>query len=123
MSKTLKDEINRLHAHVCSGLADPIRILILYRLAHAKLNVTELSNTLDVPQPTISRHLKVLRDRDMVRAEREGQSVFYTLSDYRIIDALDLLRSVLAGSLESQGALAQSAGASPIQPIELETEE
>ncbi len=123
MSKTLKDEINRLHAHVCSGLADPIRILILYRLANAKLNVTELSNTLDVPQPTISRHLKVLRDRDMVRADREGQSVFYTLSDYRIIDALDLLRSVLAGSLESQGALAQSAGASPIQPIELETEE
>jgi len=118
MSKTLKDEINRLHAHVCSGLADPIRILILYRLAHAKLNVTELSNTLDVPQPTISRHLKVLRDRDMVRAEREGQSVFYTLSDYRIIDALDLLRSVLAGSLESQGALAQSAGASPLQPID-----
>jgi len=123
MSKTLKDEINRLHAHVCSGLADPIRILILYRLANAKLNVTELSNTLDVPQPTISRHLKVLRDRDMVRADREGQSVFYTLSDFRIIDALDLLRSVLAGSLESQGALAQSAGASPIQPIELETEE
>ena len=91
MSKTLRDEINRLHAHVCSGLADPIRILILYRLANAKLNVTELSNTLEVPQPTISRHLKVLRDRDMVQAEREGQSVFYTLSDYRIIDALDLL--------------------------------
>lgn len=115
MSRDLKDEINRLHAHVCSGLADPIRILILYRLASAKYNVTELSNTLEIPQPTISRHLKVLRDRDMVRAEREGQSVFYTLSDYRIINALDLLRSVLAGSLESQGALAKSVGASPIQ--------
>jgi len=115
MSKTLRDEINRLHAHVCSGLADPIRILILYRLANAKFNVTELSNTLEIPQPTISRHLKVLRERDMVQAEREGQSVFYTLSDNRIIDALDLLRGVLAGSLESQGALAQSVGDSPKQ--------
>jgi len=113
VKKDLRDEINRLHAHVCSGLADPIRILILYSLADAKFNVTELAKTLDVPQPTISRHLKVLRDRDMVRAEREGQSVYYSISDHRIIDALDLLRGVLAGNLETHGALAQSVVASP----------
>ena len=114
MSKVLRDEINRLHAHVCSGLADPIRILILYSLAESKFNVTELSKTLEIPQPTISRHLKVLRDRNIVAAEREGQSVFYSLQDHRIIDALELLRGVLAGSLENQGILAQSAAGSPI---------
>ena len=114
VSKDLRDEINRLHAHVCSGLADPIRILILYSLAESKFNVTELAKTLDIPQPTISRHLKVLRDRNIVAAEREGQSVFYFLRDYRIIDALELLRGVLAGSLENQGILAQSAAGSPI---------
>jgi len=108
VSKDLRDEINRLHAHVCSGLADPIRILSLYSLAETKFNVTELSKTLDIPQPTVSRHLKVLRDRNMVRADRDGQSVFYSLSDHRIIEALDLLRGVLAGRLENQGILAQS---------------
>lgn len=108
MKKDLRDEINRLHAHVCSGLADPLRILILYRVAESKFNVTELAKSLDIPQPTISRHLKILRDREMVKAERDGQSVFYSISDRRIIDALDLLRGVLAGNLESQGALAQS---------------
>jgi ArsR family transcriptional regulator len=112
LSKDLRDEINRLHAHVCSGLADPIRILILYSLSEAKFNVTELSKSLDIPQPTVSRHLKVLRDRDIVRSEREGQSVYYTLSDHRIIDALDLLRGVLADNLESQGILAQSVASS-----------
>ena len=109
MSKDLKDEIIRLHAHVCSGLADPVRILILYSLSSEKFNVTELSRSLDIPQPTISRHLKVLRDRDMVNAERDGQSVFYTLSDSRIIEALNLLRGMLADSLENQGILAQTA--------------
>ena len=44
--------------------------------------------------------------RQMVTANREGQSVFYTLSDKRIIKALDLLRAVLASALESQGKLA-----------------
>jgi len=115
MRKDLRDEINRLHAHVCSGLADPIRILILYSLVDAKFNVTELARNLEIPQPTVSRHLKVLRDRDMVRADREGQSVYYSISDTRIIDALNLLRGVLAGSLESQGALAQSFELSPSQ--------
>jgi ArsR family transcriptional regulator len=109
VSKDLRDEIIRLHAHVCSGLADPVRILILYSLSKSKYNVTELSRSLDIPQPTISRHLKVLRDRNMVNAERDGQSVFYSLGDARIIDALDLLRGVLADNLESQGVLAQSA--------------
>ena len=81
--------------------------------------VTDLAKSLDTPQPTISRHLKVLRDRNMVSATREGQSVFYTVTDSRIIDALDLLRGVLAENLESQGALAQSAAA----PIHIEEQE
>ncbi len=113
MKMDLRDEINRLHAHVCSGLADPIRILILYSLSDSQFNVTELAKTLEIPQPTISRHLKVLRDRNMVRSKRDGQSVYYSLSDRKIIDALDLLRGVLADNLENQGLLAQSVSGSP----------
>lgn len=112
MSNTLRDEVIRLHAHVCSGLADPVRILILYSLAEHKYNVTDLAKNLEIPQPTISRHLKVLRERNMVSAEREAQSVYYSITDNRIIEALDLLRGVLADNLESQGQLAQSVSTS-----------
>lgn len=108
MPKTLRDEINQLHASVCSGLADPTRILILYKLDEAPSNVTELATSLDIPQPTISRHLKVLKDRGMVASERDGQSVVYSLADERVIQALDLLRAVLAESLGSQIDLARS---------------
>ncbi|MEJ2488103.1 MAG: ArsR family transcriptional regulator [Anaerolineales bacterium] len=51
MVKSLRDEINILHAQVCSGLADPNRILILYELADGPHNVSDLSATLDIPQP------------------------------------------------------------------------
>jgi len=108
MTKSLKDEINRLHAQVCSGLADPNRILILYTLADAPHNVSDLATLLEIPQPTVSRHLKVLRERNMVNAVRDGQSVYYSLGDKRIIQALDLLRSMLADSLESQVDLART---------------
>jgi DNA-binding transcriptional ArsR family regulator len=109
MVKSLRDEINILHAQVCSGLADPNRILILYELADGPHNVSDLSATLDIPQPTVSRHLKILRERSMVASERGGQSVFYSLTDDRVIKALDLLRSMLADSLENQIDLARSA--------------
>lgn len=105
MKTKFRDEINNLHAQVCSGLSDPNRILILYTLAKHPYNVGDLAEELEIAQPTISRHLKVLRERDMVKARRDGQTVNYSLTDQRIIQALDLLRSMLADNLKSQAAL------------------
>ncbi len=105
---TLRAEINRLHAQICNGLADPSRILILYTLYEKPHNVSELGEALDISQPTVSRHLKVLRERHMVSAQRDGQAVYYSLTDKRIIEALDLLRSVLASRLQDQSELAES---------------
>ncbi len=102
----LAREINQLHASICGALADPKRILILYLLVEGPLNVNALVEKLQLPQPTVSRHLKVLRVRGLVTAERDRQSVYYELSDRRVIKALDLLRAVLADKLSQQASLA-----------------
>ena len=95
MNKTLESEVTQLHAEICAGLADPNRILILYSLAQSARNVTELCNELDMAQPLVSRHLKVLRERGMVVTERKGTVIVYSLGDKRLIEALDLLRAVM----------------------------
>lgn len=69
MSDNLREEVVRLHAQVCSGLADPNRILIIYNLAEGPRCVNEIAASLELSQPTVSRHLKVLRERGIVRAE------------------------------------------------------
>ncbi len=107
MDEQLKREVNLLHANICQALADPTRILILYALAEAPKFVTELAESLDAPQSTVSRHLKVLRDRHLVTAAREGAGVRYTLADTRVISALDDLRAVLMNALTQQAQLAQ----------------
>jgi len=114
----LEAEVNLLHAHVCQALADPKRILILYALADEPHYVSELADILDTPQPTVSRHLKVLRAQSLVTAERSGSSVRYSLSDHRVIEALDLLRGVLMGALAQQAQLAQvfAVVSSPVNP-------
>ncbi len=108
MKPSLQAEINLLHSELCGALADPKRIMILYALADNSMNVTELVQSLEIPQPTISRHLKTLRERGLVTATRDAQSVYYALTDKRVIEALDILRVVLADLLDNQRTLAQS---------------
>ncbi len=105
--ENLEQEVNQLHSELCAGLADPKRLLILYALSQGALNVSEIAESLNLPQPTTSRHLKLLRERNLVVAERDGTSVYYTLADHRVIDALDILRAVLADHLQSRADLAQ----------------
>ncbi|OGO28207.1 MAG: hypothetical protein A2136_06850 [Chloroflexi bacterium RBG_16_54_11] len=106
MPHALEHEVNQLHAEICAGLADPKRILILYSLHEKPRSVNELVELLDLSQPMVSRHLKVLRERGMVVTNRTGATVEYSLSDDRLIQALDLLRAVLANKLRNQAALA-----------------
>ena len=105
MNHSLEQEINQLHAEFCAGLADPKRLLILYTLSEGPRNVSELAAGLNTPQPAISRHLKVLRERGMVTATRVGPAVEYRLADPRLIEALDLLRAALRDHLAHRAEL------------------
>jgi DNA-binding transcriptional ArsR family regulator len=105
VSPTLIQEIILLHADFCSALADSTRLILLYALADGPRNVTELTQELGQPQPTISRHLKNLRDRGLVIATRQGMMVQYSLSDRRVIDALDILRNIQRDSIQKRASL------------------
>jgi ArsR family transcriptional regulator len=108
MNKNLESEITQLHAEICAGLADPNRILILYALSQGPRNVTELYSELNMPQPLVSRHLKVLRERGMVTTERHGTVIQYALADDRLIQALDLLRAVMRDGLTKRAELVEA---------------
>jgi ArsR family transcriptional regulator len=105
ITQTLRQEVSLLEADLCSAFADPTRILLLYALNEQPRNVTELTNELGVPQPTTSRHLKVLRDRGLVHTTRQGNTVTYRIADPRLIQALDLLRSVLRDRIQYRATL------------------
>ena len=105
VSTTLVQEITQLHADFCSALANSTRLILLYALADGPRNVTELTQDLGQPQPTISRHLKNLRDRGLVIATRQGMMVQYSLADRRVIDALDILRSIMRDSIQKRASL------------------
>jgi ArsR family transcriptional regulator len=81
---------------------------MLYVLAEEPRNVSDLAEIVDVSQPTASRHLKILRERGLVDANRQGASVVYRLADTRLIEALDMLRDVLRDRLAYRASLIET---------------
>lgn len=96
------DELMLLHANICKAMGDPKRIQILYTLHSAPRHVSALAAELQTPQPTISRHLAILRERGLVSADRDGAQVTYSLAAPEIITILDEMRSLLRDVLAHQ---------------------
>jgi len=99
------EEVGLLHTSICQALADPKRIQILYALHARPRHVTALADDLGLPQPTVSRHLRILRQKSLVSSERDGASVVYQVVDSRIIAVLDLMRQVMFDSIVHQSGL------------------
>jgi len=108
MNKSIEAEVMQFHAEICGGLADPVRLMIIYELGEGPKNVNELVLTLDMAQPLISRHLKLLRDRGLVTKERQGKFVIYSLADTRLIHALNELRQVMRDIIARRSAIIEA---------------
>ena len=62
------------------ALADPIRREILNMLKHGRMSAGEICEKFTVTGASVSRHLSVLKEADLVRDTREGQFIFYELN-------------------------------------------
>jgi ArsR family transcriptional regulator len=63
------------------GLSDPTRLRLLHLLEKSELGVAELCEVLQLPQSTVSRHLKVLLDQGWIDAERQGANRLYRMAE------------------------------------------
>jgi len=62
------------------ALADPIRREILNLLKSGRLSAGEITENFDVTAASISRHLSVLKEADLIRDERQGKFIYYELN-------------------------------------------
>jgi len=69
----------------CKALADDTRQQILEMLLEGEMSVTDIAEAFDTSQPTISHHLRVLRQFGMVTQRKEGKQVFYTINRDNVV--------------------------------------
>ena len=94
MNENLK--IFDLQAKFCQTLGHSVRLRIINLLKEGPQCVTSIAKLTDIPQPTISRHLNVLRSAGILSRERKGLEVFYEITIPTIVEVCDLMREVLS---------------------------
>ena len=80
--------------------------MILDYLHSGEKSVGELAELLDLPQANVSQHLASLRAQEIVSTRREGNMIFYSLVDPRIVKACDIFHEFLLERMKSSEAFA-----------------
>ena len=104
----IRNEVLRLQADLCKSLSDPKRLQIIQELRYGEKAVRELAGILGLKQSNTSQHLAVLRRIGVLTPRKEGNAVYYRLSDSKIAEACDLVHEVIAGQLRRNNALLQT---------------
>jgi ArsR family transcriptional regulator, arsenate/arsenite/antimonite-responsive transcriptional repressor len=77
-------------------MADETRQQIMRICCCVRLTVNEIVAQTGVSQPTVSHHLKVLRDAGLVTAQRHGKEIFYSLNQEKMADNCCNISSIFA---------------------------
>jgi len=104
MKRSLDPDLQLLQA-----LADPVRLAIVRQLATApEVCACDFTSCCDVSQPTVSHHLRILREAGVVSSERRGSWVFYRLAPDVSDRLVTVARGLLPGGLIPAGDLTRS---------------
>jgi ArsR family transcriptional regulator, lead/cadmium/zinc/bismuth-responsive transcriptional repressor len=90
-AKVPEDEHIRQQSEFFKALSDPARIRIVYALSGGDLCNCHLMLIMGMPQTAISHHMKVLKYAGIVKDQREGKGITYSLADRKALEALGLL--------------------------------
>ncbi|MFV0502829.1 MAG: ArsR/SmtB family transcription factor [Lachnospirales bacterium] len=81
-------DLNELFIHDLADFykiyGDPSRLKILFELFDKEMNVSEISEQLNLTQSLVSHQLRILRQNDLVKYRKDGKNVYYSLDDLHI---------------------------------------
>lgn len=93
---------NRFKSTVFHALSDPIRLEIIAYLRDGEKCVCEIVPHLNLIQPLVSRHLKILKDVGIVRCRKDGTKRMYSIVNAEIHNVVDALTSELVNALTKE---------------------
>lgn len=86
-------------AEFFKALSNPLRIRILDELRESELTVSEIRERLGVEFPHVSQQLTVLKSKNLVRARKQGNHIYYSCSDPIIFELLDVAKRIFNNHL------------------------
>lgn len=92
----LEPEFYQIHAEFCGVFSNANRLKLLDLLAAGEEHtVSELETASGISQSTVSQHLKHMREKGIVTRRRDGAKNYYSLTDERIVEGMEMMREIL----------------------------
>jgi DNA-binding transcriptional ArsR family regulator len=98
-----------MHAEMCQALGNQHRLAIMYTLRDGEKCVGDIAADLGISVHNVSQHLRILRQRLLVRSRKEGQTVYYSITNPKFVDACGLIREALLEEHRAEGESLQAA--------------
>jgi DNA-binding transcriptional ArsR family regulator len=95
-------DLTRFRAKIFNALSDTIRLEIIEFLRDGEKCVCEITPHLKLPQPVVSRHLKILKNAGLVKRRKKGTWHMYSLTTPEICDVIDQLTPELLAALKQR---------------------
>jgi DNA-binding transcriptional ArsR family regulator len=96
----MTDSLNEFKAEFFKAMAHPARVHILELLKGGELNVTDLQDRLGIESSSVSQHLSVLRQRNIVTSRKSGTTVYYRLRDPEVLQLFEVIRRIFNHQLK-----------------------
>jgi DNA-binding transcriptional ArsR family regulator len=93
----------RMHAELCKALANAHRLAILNALSPGEMCVGDLAAALGLPIHNVSQHLRVLKERMLVRPRKDGKTVYYSITNPKFIEGCTVIRQALIEQHQAAG--------------------
>jgi len=93
----------RMHAELCKALANEHRQAILHAICTGEMCVGDLAAEIGISVHNVSQHLRVLKERRLVASRKDGQTVYYHVTNMKFIEACGLIRQALVEQHVAQG--------------------
>lgn len=93
------------HAEMCQVFSHPKRLELINVLRDKEMSAGELGQALGLSPANLSQHLTMMKERRILTSRKEGNMVYYRVNDLRLLQAFELLRTILFDQLRRDGAM------------------
>ncbi len=106
----MEPQLYEMHAGICAVLGNAKRIQIIDVLQEGEKSAGTLSHEMEISKANLSQHLNIMKSKGILLNRREGVSIYYRISNPKIVTACRLMREVLMEQIQDITKLGVIAG-------------
>ncbi len=101
----MENQLYTYHAEMCKVFSHPKRLELINTLRENEMSAGEIGERLHITPANLSQHLTMMKERRILVSRKEGNAVYYRITNPRLLEAFDMLREILFEQIRQDAAL------------------